>query len=318
MELVTTIRDMPSDEGRPLEIVDFFTGTGCLALLLHARLKPPFFHESMPPIPSLRIRGFDDSNSTIALARMNLLHNLNKGQLHQEAPEDVRFEQLDILALSQQPPPAIRERFFQDSMHQEVDVMVTKTSHPIPPRWLPGGGPPIRPGWSSASEPASANFFKGVLPDDQRYVSLLHIVASVRPKLLVIEVSDTAQARRIRKLCRNFLTEHATRPQTRSGSSRASEGSGTETTHAGEVLIEIWTEDTDAWMGMTHEVASKWYDKEGRIVLEAEARGADKKINDDADRDNDRMQRAVMLWFDHDWVVKRKKDTGLLRGGSLD
>lgn len=65
-------------------MLDICTGTGCIALLLHASLSPH---------TSTHIQGVDISPIAIALARRNLQHNIHLGNFPQPSPSN--------------PPPAL-------------------------------------------------------------------------------------------------------------------------------------------------------------------------------------------------------------------
>lgn len=80
----------PSSKTKPLRILDLCTGTGCIALLLHALLAPHF--------DRIQITGVDISPIALNLAQRNLEHNIRLGGLESRARVDVRFHRADVLS----------------------------------------------------------------------------------------------------------------------------------------------------------------------------------------------------------------------------
>ncbi|KAJ5675903.1 hypothetical protein N7462_008800 [Penicillium macrosclerotiorum] len=74
---------------RPFRILDLCTGTGCIALLLHALLSPH--------LERCQILGIDISPKALSLARRNLDHNIRSDCLDRRASFDVQFHQADVL-----------------------------------------------------------------------------------------------------------------------------------------------------------------------------------------------------------------------------
>ena len=73
-----------------LRILDLCTGTGCIGLLLHAKLAPHF--------AKLKIVGVDKSDHALKLAKRNLHHNIRLKGLEARAAEEVEFLKRDVLA----------------------------------------------------------------------------------------------------------------------------------------------------------------------------------------------------------------------------
>lgn len=79
----------PSFKPKSLRILDLCTGTGCIALLLHALLASHF--------DRIQITGVDISPIALNLARRNLEHNIRLGGLDSTARADVKFCRADVL-----------------------------------------------------------------------------------------------------------------------------------------------------------------------------------------------------------------------------
>ncbi|KAJ5921548.1 hypothetical protein N7466_009874 [Penicillium verhagenii] len=77
------------DEGMPLRVLDLCTGTGCIALLLHALLAPNF--------QNMQILGIDISPTALKLAHKNLAYNLRRNLLTSRALSQVHFHRADVL-----------------------------------------------------------------------------------------------------------------------------------------------------------------------------------------------------------------------------
>jgi HemK-like putative methylase len=82
-------RQDKTTSNKPFRILDLCTGSGCIALCLHAELASRF--------PYLTIIGVDISEHALALARRNLQWNIQQGRLTPRAATDVHFVQADLL-----------------------------------------------------------------------------------------------------------------------------------------------------------------------------------------------------------------------------
>ncbi|KAI9831986.1 MAG: hypothetical protein M1826_002715 [Phylliscum demangeonii] len=98
---------------QPLRILDLCTGTGCIALLLHALLAAH--------LPQLRILGVDVAAPAVRLARRNLQWNMDRGLLLPQAHDQIRFVRADILADD------------HDVFLHAADLMTTTTTSPSSP-----------------------------------------------------------------------------------------------------------------------------------------------------------------------------------------
>lgn len=79
----------PSSKTKSLRVLDLCTGTGCIALLLHALLASHY--------DRIQITGVDISPIALNLARRNLEHNIRLGVLDRSARVDVEFYRADVL-----------------------------------------------------------------------------------------------------------------------------------------------------------------------------------------------------------------------------
>ncbi|KAJ9131102.1 HemK family methyltransferase [Pleurostoma richardsiae] len=176
-----------------LSIVDFCTGTGCIALLLYALLAPSF--------PGLHVRGIDISPQAVALARENAIRNVRMGYMlppnrgDSQRPQDqggaraLQFDQGDLfsddLVASLQArrwdiitcnPPYISHAGFARGTARSVRNYEPKLAQVPGPR---------------------AGYATRCAPEDVFYARLLDVGAALRPGLVLVEVGDMAQALRV-------------------------------------------------------------------------------------------------------------------------
>lgn len=189
---------------RHLSIVDFCTGSGCIALLLHSILKP--LDQDYIPLPfeQVTISAFDISQTALNLAHDNIHHNVALHTLHEIALKAIRVEYLDVLELAQQKHETLLRTVLKRTGSNHIDVIISNPPYISPDRYKPGGEiarsvrnfePKL------ALVPPDHICFGGVEQADQFYAALLKIAVVSRAKILVMEVGDTEQAIRVRALC---------------------------------------------------------------------------------------------------------------------
>ena len=176
---------------RPLRILDLCTGTGCIPLLVHSLLSPK--------IPNLQIAGVDISPIAVKLAKENVKHNIKSGSLQASANEEISFHLGDIFSAYSSlawadhthwdvvtaNPPYISPQAFNKTTSRSVRNYEPKKAL-VPPCQHPG----------KAIEELTSDVAIG----DLFYPKLLHIAQQVHAKVLLMEVSDMAQAMRVVKM----------------------------------------------------------------------------------------------------------------------
>lgn len=196
-----------------LRIVDFCTGTGCVALLLFSLLR-----RHCEGLAQLSVCGFDVDEKAVALARRNSAANmrrreyLREGQGHHHA---VTFERVDVFSEDWRPFLQQQQRRDEndgersaktnaevgkdEEKGKKMDVLVAN------PPYISARGFNHDTGRSVRNhEPKLAlvpdltlSRGSGVRPEDVFYARLLQIAEQTRPGIVVLEVGDLAQAVRV-------------------------------------------------------------------------------------------------------------------------
>ena len=169
-----------------LRILDLCTGTGCIALLLHALLAPH--------ISNLSVAGIDVSPTALKLAAQNLAWNTRQGHLHATATHQIRFTYGDVLTgtppiegewdILISNPPYISPSSFDTDTERSVRNYEPKLALVPPPPW----GVPERL-VSGRPDVAGDTFYK---PLDR-------LARKSKAKIMVVEVAGTEQAVRVVK-----------------------------------------------------------------------------------------------------------------------
>jgi HemK-like putative methylase len=177
---------------KPTHILDFCTGTGCIALLLYAILRP-----SLP----VTVTGIDISTTALSLARRNLVHNFPS--MSDSTP--VRFEHGNILlsgaALEAEAAAARKQRgwWYGD---QGADVVTAN------PPYISQRGFDIDTERSVRNfEPKlalvpSAGDGQQMRPEDVFYPAIVRRAEGLGAKVLLMEVAGTEQAVRVARFVR--------------------------------------------------------------------------------------------------------------------
>ncbi|KAI3553548.1 HemK family methyltransferase [Colletotrichum abscissum] len=193
---MVTLGQLPGFENRELRVVDFCTGTGCIALALYERLTRW--------AKKLSVAGVDVSPIAVNLSRENLRRNMATNSLIPPSPDkEVTFRKADV---------------FQEADMQSLqrcDVLISNPPYISRKIWTYGQG---QMGYSVRKyEPKLALVpgemvptYEGCDHADVFYARLLDIGSRLRTRVLLFEVGDEEQALRVVKLVRrNDFTKHA-------------------------------------------------------------------------------------------------------------
>ncbi|KAL8883160.1 MAG: hypothetical protein Q9192_007402 [Flavoplaca navasiana] len=173
------IKQSTSTNG-PIRILDLCTGSGCISLLLFALL-------SVQSIP-LQILGVDISLAAVKLAQRNLIHNISKGFLPASALSHIDFPQGDVFA---------KDRSWKEC---EYNIVVSNPPYISPVNYNRTTTRSVR-----NHEPKTAlvpRFTSGSdeVVGDAFYPRIISIARDTKAKVLVMEVGDMHQARRVVQL----------------------------------------------------------------------------------------------------------------------
>ncbi|RMJ27645.1 Methyltransferase [Aspergillus sp. HF37] len=208
--------DSPAPE-RPLRVLDLCTGTGCIALLLHALLVPHY--------PHMAVLGIDLSTAAIELANRNLEHNLQRGLLSSRARSEVHFRRGNVLGDQSSGVPGVEEVLRDVSRRgcpldstlpaqgdPEWDVLISNPPYISPSSFRDGTTarsvrifeptlalvPP-----TGVRDPEARNCSQG----DLFYHRIVALSFKLRPRLSVLECGDRVQAERVVAICRGFMED---------------------------------------------------------------------------------------------------------------
>lgn len=175
----------PPNDQSIFRVLDLCTGTGCISLLLHALLAKY--------IPKTEILGIDISPKAIALANQNLHHNIALGHLPQSAKKHVQFLQADVFLQNSfekhqwdmviSNPPYISPQGFNKDTSRSVRNYEPRIA------LVPLCGSTFRRDWNAPEIDSSIG--------DAFYPKLLDVAEKSNACLLLLEVADLEQARRV-------------------------------------------------------------------------------------------------------------------------
>ncbi|CAD6440063.1 dd711cae-354d-4166-99ad-56293c21615f [Sclerotinia trifoliorum] len=174
-----------------MKIIDFCSGTGCISLLLFSLLTNVY--------TKLEIVGLDISHKALDVSNQNILFNALKSS----AQQSISFEYADVLGEKQRildrcqrvcdviisNPPYISEDGFKKETTRSVR------------NWEPRLA--LVPNVSKLDTEFSDDDSENIYPmktEDIFYHRLLHFHSLLKSKILVMEVGDEAQARRVIKM----------------------------------------------------------------------------------------------------------------------
>ncbi|KAK6200547.1 Altered inheritance of mitochondria protein 32 [Pestalotiopsis sp. IQ-011] len=183
-------------------VLDLCTGTGCIALLLHERLR-------RLGLPRVRAAGLDVSPLAVTLARHNRDANARAGRLSLPRPDGIVFQQADVFA-----PDALARRRGVPPGRAGVDVLVSNPPYISGDGFARGTGRSVRnyepalalvPG-GEAMRAAAAEL--GCALEDVFYARLFDVARELRPDFVLFEVGDLEQARRVVKMAARMGSGH--------------------------------------------------------------------------------------------------------------
>ncbi|KOS19021.1 Mitochondrial N(5)-glutamine methyltransferase MTQ1 [Escovopsis weberi] len=168
-----------------LNIVDFCTGTGCIPLLLFSVLQGR--------MQDLHVLGVDISPAAVELARENIARNVQSGNIspllpgqsmevqtgdvfHDHDIEKLAERQWDVMVSN---PPYVSSRVWKYGLGN-LGYSVRKYEPSL--ALVPSHDLPIPPGWNH---------------EDVFYSRLLDVAGRLGPRVILLEIGDEAQARRV-------------------------------------------------------------------------------------------------------------------------
>jgi methylase of polypeptide subunit release factors len=227
----------PSSRTKKLRILDLCTGTGCIALLLHALLVSHF--------NPIQVMGIDISPIALKLARRNLEHNIRLDVLDSCARMDVRFCRADVLRrnsngnattstsgtnVSGSAIPTVEELLLSKLATQSDPEPESNGDTPTLPKIdLLISNPPyisttdfhngttarsvrlfeprlalVPPTDTTTTRPSTSTIGQGDKPEDIFYRRILELSLDVRASITVLECGDRMQAERVVEMVRGM------------------------------------------------------------------------------------------------------------------
>lgn len=189
-----------------LRILDLCTGTGCIALSLYALLS------SKRPELEIIIRGVDISQIALDLAKANLAHNVNSGNLDVTATDRISFVKGDMLSGSSAlSSSAISLPGLASDTQSHWDILISNPPYISSSGFATSTARSVRnfepklalvPATSSKAA-SDSNLQSNDLqqnPEDIFYPRILSTACKTQAKLVLMEVADMVQAVRVVEL----------------------------------------------------------------------------------------------------------------------
>ncbi|TGO21628.1 hypothetical protein BPAE_0209g00140 [Botrytis paeoniae] len=183
------------NQQNPLKVIDFCSGTGCISLLLYSLLTKVY--------PRLEIVGLDISKKALDLSTQNVRFNA----LNESAQQSVRFEFADVLE---------DEKRILDKLQGVCDVIVSNPPYISEDGFNEETTRSVR-NWepklalvpdASRRETIHFNDNSGKISlfevEDTFYHRLLRFHSLLKSKILVMEIGDEAQAKRVAQMAIGF------------------------------------------------------------------------------------------------------------------
>ena len=228
MKLAECLKRILSSQGytsRPgLRVLDLCTGTGCIALLLHSLLRP--FSASKRTCDDvqttdLQVVGLDISMTAINLANENKLHNITSQALRSDAQQDITFHIADVLKFAcsrsdhvygesaQHFPTLLNDLLGKPSWRTDDtwDVVISNPPYISESDFQPGGTTTksvrnfeprlaLVPPRTADNKNSDGDLF---------YVPIMRAALQVDAKVIVVEIGDSKQSRRVCELADQLM-----------------------------------------------------------------------------------------------------------------
>ncbi|KAF7864132.1 uncharacterized protein EAF02_010100 [Botrytis sinoallii] len=190
-----SFHETSENQQNPLKIIDFCSGTGCISLLLYSLLNKVY--------PRLEIVGLDISKKALDLSIQNVRFNA----LNRSAQQSVRFEFADVLEDEERildifqgvcdvivsNPPYISEDGF--------DKETTRSVRNWEPKLALVPDASRRETIHFNGDSGNSSLFE---VEDIFYHRLLRFHSLLKSKILVMEIGDEAQAKRVAQMAIGF------------------------------------------------------------------------------------------------------------------
>lgn len=185
-----------------LRILDLCTGTGCIPLLFHHEF---YAIEQQPS--TLDVIGIDLSTTALSLARENLIHQI-AAQAHVEPSKRTKslhrigFLRADVLkdelSISDRDHPTVLEALKRDDVSPVFDILISNPPYISLKEFRRTTARSVRDfePKSALVPPESADATDDEI-GDAFYPNLLRIADHVHSRVLLFEVADMDQARRV-------------------------------------------------------------------------------------------------------------------------
>lgn len=199
-----------------LRVLDICSGTGCISLLLHQLLQAKVFRTGgyiageEPTSKKLQILGLDVSPHAVELAQLNLQHNVDSKRLRRVARDEILFRQADATTLATgdargkaQLQDLIQPNTWEGS--KRWDIVISNPPYISPEDYDVGGRTEasvreFEPKLALVPPPPEKTAKRWLHSGDTFYPHIVRIAQHVGTSLLVMEVGDSEQALRVRRM----------------------------------------------------------------------------------------------------------------------
>lgn len=197
MHLVKSLAFPPTN----LKVLDLCTGTGCIPLLFHHE-----FLQRHPDLPGLKSLGVDLSAKAVQLARTNL----ERQRSETGAAIEVDFVVANVIA-NKESTDNIRIqslasilRKYGNKQSQSWDILISNPPYISPREFQHTTSRSVRNFEPRlALVPEEQHQLRGIDPGDVFYPRLLDIALEQNAKIILFEVADMEQARRVASMIKS-------------------------------------------------------------------------------------------------------------------